>query len=138
MPNAQTARTQKSFTLTGASDWSTLIARMRANINAGSEITAADVNTVIDLTNNMLGHYHTYDDAYQLATYGAGYGNWPSAGDRTNYYEDKSTVRGAGFPVNIAKVAVADTITLAKHNELAGASRSIRAHDHDINDRTVI
>ena len=138
MANAQTLRTHKSFTLNTAADWTNLITQMRANINAGAQITAADVNTIIDMTNNMLGHYHTYDDAYQLATYGAGYGNWPSAGDRTNYYEDKSTLRGAGFPTDIARVAVADTITLAKHNELAGASRSIRSHDHDINDRTVI
>lgn len=136
MPTAQTARTQKSFTLTNAGDWSTLIANMRANINAGNTITAADVNTVIEMTNNMLGHYHTYDDAYQLATYGAGYGQWPGAGDRTNYYENKSTNRGVGFPADITKVTADSLITVTKHNELASASRSMRGHDHDINDRT--
>jgi hypothetical protein len=77
----------------------------------------------------MNGHYHTYDDAYQLTTYG-------NNGDRNNYYEDKNT--GGPDATNTAPTDTASntTITASRHNELKDAINQLRNHNHSINDRT--
>ena len=126
---AQSERTAKGITWTNSGSQAAEIASLRAAIDVGNTIFANDINRVATLINNMNGHYHTYDDAYQLATYG-------NTGDRSNYYEDKNT----GTPdavINLTTdTAVNTSITATRHNQLATAINTLKSHYHEINDRT--
>ena len=124
---AQTERTAKSLTWTGSGSLSTDIANLRAVINVGQPISATNINSLVGLINNAISHYHTYDDAYQLATYG-------NNGDRNNYYENKNTA-STGIS-NPATVASGNVINASDHNSLRNAIDSLRTHNHSINDRT--
>jgi len=129
---AQTERTPKN--IYGTADINTINA-LKASITANTVVYASQINSLIGLYNTMNTHYHRYDDAYQLATYGAGYGQWPGAGDRTDYYVDKDT----SYPVSgasISTVAAGSVATASKHNEIAGQSRTMKVHYHTIDDRT--
>lgn len=126
---AQTERNPKSITWTSLGNLATDIANLRAVIAAEQTITAANINSVASLLNNAMAHYHTYDDAYQLATYG-------NNGDRNNYYVDKSSNPPAFRPGNRASVAAGNTITAAHHNDLRDAAQFLRTHYHTIDDRT--
>ena len=126
---AQTERNPKSMTFSGSGSQAAEIASLRSSIQSGNLIYANDLNRIATLINNMNGHYHTYDDAYQLATFG-------NNGDRNNYYEDKSTNSVVGA-INVSTSTAADTdITATRHNELRNAIEGLRTHYHGINDRT--
>jgi SOS-response transcriptional repressor LexA len=103
------------------------ISGLRTQIAAGQPIDAVDINGLIDLINEWIGHTHTYNDAYQLATYG-------NNGDRTDYYEDKET--GNTALSTIGQVSAGSMISSDKHNEMRNRCNSLRGHDHTINDRT--
>ena len=122
---AQVERNDKALTYTGSGTISTVITTLRTNIQAGKLIRAADMDSLGALINNMLGHYHTYDDAYQLATYG-------NNGNRNNYYEDKNTDPLGGS----VSASHSGTITIASYNEKAQKIRALQSHSHTINDRT--
>lgn len=124
---ATTERTAKSLTWTGSGSLSTDIANLRAAIDVGQPISAANINSLVGLINNAISHYHTYDDAYQLATYG-------NTGDRNNYYEDKNTA-GTGIS-NPTSVTSGNVINASEHNAMRNAIDSLRTHSHSINDRT--
>lgn len=126
---AQTERNPKSITWTSLGNLATDIANLRAVIAAGQDISAANINSVASLLNNALAHYHTYDDAYQLATFG-------NNGDRNNYYVDKSSNPPAFRPGDRASVAAGNDITAAHHNDLRDAAEFLRSHYHTIDDRT--
>jgi hypothetical protein len=105
------------------------IASIRASIASGQTIYANDLNRIATLINNMNGHYHTYTDDYQLATFG-------NTGDRTNYSEDKDT-NGPDQILAAPTDTAADTsITASRHNELKDSINTLRSHYHEINDRT--
>ena len=104
----------------------TPITALRTNIQPGNTINMADITSIINLTNGWLGHFHTYDDAYQLATYG-------NNGDRGNYYEDKNTAILGG---SITALTAGDTITSTKFNEIRDQINILGNHNHSINDRT--
>ena len=120
---AQTERDPKSNNYPSNSP----IAGLRGQIASGQPIDAADINSLVSLINSWVGHTHTYDDAYQLATFG-------DNGDRNNYYEDKATENSGVSTMN--GVSGGDLITAAKHNEMRDRCNSLRGHDHTINDRT--
>ena len=120
---AQTTRTPKANNYPSNSP----IAGLRSQITSGASIDATDINGLINLINGWIGHTHTYDDAYQLATFG-------NNGDRTNYYEDKTT--GNTALSTIGQVSSGSTVTAAKHNEMKDRCNSLRGHSHSINDRT--
>jgi hypothetical protein len=124
-----TERTAKLLTWPSSVNSAQELASLRTAVAAGNTIFANDLNRIATLINNMNGHYHTYDDAYQLATYG-------NTGDRNNYYVDKNTNSidaTTSAPTNTA----ADTnITATRHNELASAINQLRVHYHGIDDRT--
>ena len=126
---AQSEITATSLTFTSSGSQAAEITSLRTAIGSGSIIYANDLNRISTLINNMNGHYHTYTDSYQLATYG-------NNGDRTNYSESKNT----GAPNSITSAptdtAANTTITAARHNELKDAINNIRNHYHEINDRT--
>jgi len=122
---ATTERNPKSNSYPSNSSISTL----RTNIAAGNVIYASDINSLKDLINGWLGHTHTYDDAYQLATFG-------NNGDRTDYYEDKTTATIGQS--NVGAVSNTTTITASYHNTLKDRTNSVRSHLHSIDDRTAI
>lgn len=128
---ATTERTANSLTFTGSGSQAAEIASLRTAISSGSTIFANDLNRIGTLINNMNGHYHNYDDAYQLAAYG-------NTGDRNNYIEGKNT----GGPDQVfaapTDTAASTTITASRHNELKDSINAVRQHYHEINDRTSI
>lgn len=120
---AQTERSPKTNNYPSNSP----IAGLRDQIASGQLIDAADINSLITLINAWVGHTHTYDDAYQLATFG-------NNGDRADYYEDKTTQNSGVSTMN--GVSAGDLIAATKHNEMKDRCNSLRGHDHTINDRT--
>jgi hypothetical protein len=105
-----------------------IISTLRSNIASNNTVTASDINNLISLINNWLGHYHTYDDAYQLATYG-------NTGDRNNYYVDKnSSVLGGS--VAASNVNAGENIAASTHNAMRNSVATLASHTHSIDDRT--
>jgi len=120
------AQTERSPKTNNTPKHQATIAALRLQIATGQTIDAADIQLLSYLINSWVGHTHTYDDAYQLATYG-------DNGDRVDYYEDKTT-QNSGVSL-VKAVGAGDIITAAKHNELRDRCNSLRVHDHTINDR---
>jgi len=126
---AQTERNAKSISWYDLNLQAGNIANLRNFIASGQPITAANINGVRSLLTNALGHYHTYDDAYQLATFG-------NNGDRNNYYVDKNTGGPAFRPGDLGLVSIGSTITASDHNVMRDAAEFLRSHYHQIDDRT--
>lgn len=122
-------RTANSIVWPAAVDQAAELASLRTAIQSGNTIFANDLNRVATLINNMNGHYHTYDDAKQLATYG-------NTGDRTNYIVAISTGVAQDTTSAPTNTAVNTAITAARHNELKDAINNIRNHNHEIGDNT--
>jgi hypothetical protein len=123
---AKTERPFSGLTINSAAE----ISSLRTAITSGNTIYANDLNRIATLINEMNGHYHTTtSDAYQLPTYG-------NTGDRTEYYESKST-GGPDATITAPTNTAADTaITASRHNELKDSINQVRTHYHEINDRT--
>ena len=126
---ATTERTAKALIFTDSGSQAAEIASLRGSISSGQIVRATDLNRIGTLINNMNGHYHTYDDAYQLATFG-------DNGDRTNYYEDKNTAGPDATITAPTNTAANTSITASRHNALRDALDEIRSHNHSIDDRT--
>jgi hypothetical protein len=122
-------RTAKSLTWTDASNSAQELASLRTAVAAGNTIFANDINRIATLINNMNGHVHTYDDAFQLATFG-------NNGDRNNYIENKNTNNIDAVTNAPTNTASDTTITASRHNELRDALNQLRVHFHGIDDRT--
>jgi len=109
------------------------ITTLRNNIVAGNNITASDINSLTNLINAWKGHYHTYDDAWQLATYG-------NNGDRGDYYEDKNTGPAVRTITELftlpGQVSSGAEITTLQHNEMRFIVSVVGSHVHRIDDRT--
>jgi len=126
----RTERTANSIVWpNGGVDQTAELASLRTAIQSGNTIFANDLNRVATLINNINGHYHTYDDAKQLATYG-------NTGDRTNYVVAISTGVAQDTTSAPTNTAVNTTITASRHNELKDAINNIRIHNHEIGDST--
>lgn len=125
---AQSERTAKALVWTNSGSQATELNSLRTAISGGNTIFANDLNRIGTLINNMNGHYHTYDDAYQLATFG-------NTGDRTDYYEDKNTNNIDSILSAPTNTAANTSITAARHNELRDALNTLRQHFHGIDDR---
>jgi hypothetical protein len=124
-------RTANSIVWPAAVDQAAELASLRTAIQSGNTIFANDLNRVATLINNMNGHYHTYDDAKQLATYG-------NTGDRTNYVVAISTGVAQDTTSAPTNTAANTAITAARHNELKDAINNIRNHNHEIGDSTTL
>lgn len=131
---AQTAKTPNAPTIYDPGvlpeDITDLITTLKNAIGVGKTIYANDMNEIARLINLMNGHYHSYDDAYQLATYG-------NTGDRTNYIATRFTeLADVTTNPNNAGLSTAGTeINAARHNALADAVNVIKTHNHEIVDR---
>jgi hypothetical protein len=126
---AQTEKNATALTFTSSGSQAAEIASLRTAISSGSTIFANDLNRIGTLINNMNGHYHTYTDDYQLATYG-------NNGDRTNYSESKNTGGPDAITDAPTNTAADTSITASRHNELKDAINQLRYHNHSIDDRT--
>jgi hypothetical protein len=136
---ATTERNANDIIFTNEGNWAAIISTLRSYFVAGNTIQSAHLSYLRDRINEMLGHYHNYTDAIQLATFGAGYGDNPGAGDRTNYYVSggTNTSRSGNFSSDISTTySAGSTITAAQHNELALRSRQMVSHTHPITDIT--
>jgi hypothetical protein len=123
---AQTERPFSGLTINSFAE----ISSLRTAINSGNTIYANDLNRIATLINEINGHYHTTTaDAYQLPTYG-------NNGDRTEYYESKSTGGPDAIITAPTDTSSNSTITASRHNELKDSINEIRAHYHQIDDRT--
>lgn len=116
-----------------AQDITDLIAQLKDAIGVGKTIYANDMNEIARLINLMNGHYHNYDDDYQLATYG-------NTGDRSSYTESRNTDLADDFtnPNNVPNAGLSEAgaeISVNRHNALANAVNTIRVHNHSIVDR---
>lgn len=111
---------------TGTIDSAT-ISTLRTSMSIGRTVTVSDINTLIDMFNTMVGHYHTYTDRKQEATFG-------NNGDRNLYEESRNTTGPTGATGSIEAVTSSTTITAAKHNELAFNSVVLQNHYHQISD----
>jgi len=135
---AQTARNIDSTVWSDFSNLASNISTLRTNIQAGSVVRASDITLLRTLMNNAMGHYHNYVDAMQLATFGAGFGDNPGAGDRTNYYvsggTDSSVLTGA--TATLPAVSAGTTVTAQQHNLLVSSAAALRSHSHSITDQT--
>lgn len=60
------------------------VAIMRAMFQRGRIIYKSEVEYLITQINNMLGHYHTFEDYIQVATYGGAYGKDAGGGPFPN------------------------------------------------------
>jgi hypothetical protein len=136
MPSAQTERAEKGFVFTNKASQAGDIATLRANIQAGKIIYRSDINAIVTLINNMLGHYHTYADYKQAATYGAGYGDNPGSGDRTLYTADQNTGTPTNFPSALGAVPAGATVSAAAINVGLQAIRALGSHKHPMVDQT--
>jgi hypothetical protein len=125
---ATTERTANSITFTSSGSQAAEIASLRTAITAGNTIFANDLNRVATLINNMNGHYHTYDDAYSLKTYGNTGSSSP--------LETKNTSAPDAITSAPTDTASNTTITATRHNALATSVNELRAHYHTIDDRT--
>ena len=124
-----TERTAKLLTWPSSVDSAQELASLRNAIAVGNTIFANDLNRIATLINNMNGHVHTYDDAYQLATFG-------NNGDRTNYFVDKSTNSIDSSTIAPTNTASDTTITASRHNEIRAAINELRVHSHGVDDKT--
>jgi hypothetical protein len=136
MPTAQTERAPTAFTFTSKTSQASDIATLRANIQTGKVIYRSDINLIVTLINNMLGHYHTYDDYQQAATYGRGYGDNPGAGDRTLYSASVTTGTPTNFPSALGAIPANTTVQAAAINVGLAAIRAMGNHSHPIVDQT--
>lgn len=137
MPSAQTERAEKGFVFTNKATQASEITTLRANIQAGKVIYKSDINAIVTLINNMLGHYHTYADYKQAATYGAGYGDNPGSGDRTLYTADQNTGTPTNFPSALAAIPAGNiSISAAAINVGLQAIRAMGSHKHPMVDQT--
>jgi len=137
---AQTARNINSTVWTDFSNLSSNIAALRANVQAGSVVRASDITLLRSLMNNAMGHYHNYVDAMQLATFGAGYGDNPAAGDRNNYYVSGGTNSNVltGATASLPGLSAGTTVTAQHHNSLVSSAAALQTHAHSINDQTTL
>lgn len=122
-------RQETAISVTPTADITT-IAALRTTMAAGSVITANNINTLASFINNWLGHYHTYNDAYSLKTYGNTGSSSPTVSKNT------STLIGA--PTTISAVTNSTIIAATKHNEFRSVSNTLAHHYHTIDDRTAI
>jgi hypothetical protein len=139
MGTATTNRNADDIVFTNEGSWASIISTLRSYFVVGNTIQAAHLTYLRDRMNEMLGHYHNYTDAIQLATFGAGYGDNPGAGDRTNYYVSGgvNTSRSGNFSSDISTTYSAGSqVTASQHNELALRSRQLVSHAHPIVDTT--
>jgi hypothetical protein len=126
---ATTERNAKALNWTNSGSQAGEIASLRNAVSAGNTIFANDLNRIATLINNMNGHVHTYDDAWQLATFG-------NNGDRNNYFVDKNTNNIDAVNSAPTNTASDTTITASRHNELRDSLNQLRVHFHGIDDRT--
>lgn len=130
---ATTERLPTATLFTDKATQAAQIVTLRLAMQTGLPVKASDINSLAGMINNMLGHYHSYDDTDQMATYG-------NNGDRTHYFSSKNTSAGYNSTDLLSDNTLAlttaanTTITAARHNELSTQVALLAAHFHTIDD----
>jgi hypothetical protein len=127
---------QKSFTFANKSSQATAIASLRANIQKDKKIFRSDINAIVGLINDMLGHYHTYDDRIQNREIFGEFGNNPGVRDNTVYVAERATATGTSFPGALGTIPANTKIQAAAINAGLAALRAMGSHTHVITDQT--
>jgi len=104
---------------------------LRSKIRTGNIIFAADINLMRDLINGWIGHYHSFDDLYQIKAFG-------NTGDTNTYSQVKFSNAVSGHSVTSIAVSPSEIIRASTHNTLKNDISVIRNHSHVIDDRTSI
>jgi len=131
------------------------IAIMRAMFQQGRIIYKSEVEYLTVQINNMIGHYHTFEDYIQVAAYGGAYGDdrgrygggpFPNRGGAYGSGEDAvmgsraTGVRNVNSSVNKQVAAFGTgglntgTIDAAAIQVAVNACNALRSHDHDVDD----
>jgi hypothetical protein len=126
----------KSFTFANKASQATTIATLRVNIQQGKKIWRSDINAIVGLLNDMLGHYHTYEDRIQNREIFGDYGSPPTVRDNTVYVIDKNTVTPTNFPGVLGTIPANTKIQAAAVNVGLAALRAMGSHKHSITDQT--
>ena len=126
----------KSFTFANKASQATTIATLRTNIQAGKKIVRADLNAIVGMMNDMLGHYHTYEDRIQNREIFGEFGDGPAARDGVTYITDKNTGTPTNFPAVMAPLVAGSVIQAAAINVGLAALRAMGNHKHPISDQT--
>jgi hypothetical protein len=132
----------KAFVFANKSSQAITIATLRFNIQAGKKIWRSDINSIVGLLNDMLGHYHTYEDRIQNREIFNEYGQTPGARDATVYVADRNTAPGTGvvvaFPGALGAISAGSVIQAAAVNVGLNALRAMGVHTHNISDQTAL
>ena len=135
---AQTTSNATDIAFTNEGAWTTVISQLRSFFVPGSIIYASHITYLKDRMNEMIGHYHQYTDYYQIATFGSGYGDNPSAGDRSTYVNSSNFTATSDVNTISATYSSGSQITTTDINPLAFRSRDLVDHTHQITDRISI
>ena len=123
------AQTERTTTLVNGGIDTATIATLRGNIDVGKPIRASDLTFIKNMVNNANGHYHSYYDVAQSATYG-------NNGNR-NTYADTRDSGGVDTTRTVTEsVSSGASITTAMHNDLALSINELRNHTHSAYDAT--
>jgi hypothetical protein len=137
MSTQTSERSPIAFEFAGKNSQTSEITSLRAAMATNQIIYKTDVNRLITLINNMAGHYHSFLDVRQQATFGAGFGDNPGAGDRTTYSRTVNTTAPSGWPGTINPLPGGPvTITAVAINASLSAVRTMNSHSHPIVDQT--
>ena len=126
----------KSFTFANKASQATTIATLRTNIQAGKKIYRSDLNAIVGMMNDMLGHYHTYEDRTQNREIFGDYGSPPTVRDNVTCTVDKNTGAPTNFPAVMAPLVAGSVIQAAAINVGLAALRAMGNHKHPITDQT--
>jgi hypothetical protein len=137
---AQRTVNASSITWSNQNTFANNIAVLRAKMQPGQVIFKSDILLLITLINQFGGHYHTYTDLVQQATFG-------NNGDRNTYQETRNTGSAVyetfppDQPIEVSQDII-NSISLdgakieARHtNASATKVRNLRSHNHVIFDK---
>lgn len=137
---AQRIVAPSSITWTNQNTSATNIAILRARMQPGQIIVKSDILLLITLINNFGGHYHTYEDLVQEATFG-------NNGDRNRYAETRDTGVARYDPFDpspfiqvgqstIDVISASQSRVTSSHtNSVATQVRNLLRHSHVIFDK---
>ena len=135
-----------------ANQLTSVIAIMRAMFQQGRIIYKSEVEYLATQINNMIGHYHTYNDLTQVAAYGSAYGKdagggpFPNRGGAYGSGEDAvmgsrdTGARWVNSSVNRQVAAFgtgglnSGTIDASAITVAIDACNALRSHDHNVAD----
>lgn len=130
----QVARTTSGITGMSAATLQGQINSLRSNMANGKNITASDINQLINIYNSWINHHHTSADLRGVDTFGnittyTVWGTWVTA-------TSVSAAGTHGFTPSSLVKAINNHVLAGDANEIVGKINAIRSHYHAIFDTT--